>query len=85
VTDFVGNVAASDNIPVEALKFTPAQLWSSSFAGSRLLKKAGKTIHDVSGIGVGLPVHRFSSGIAFWSPVFANPNVDFRELLQLQI
>jgi predicted NBD/HSP70 family sugar kinase len=86
VTDFVGNVAASDNIPVEALKFTPAQLVAIVVRGVRAcLKKAGKTIHDVSGIGVGLPgfidSHR---GIAFWSPVFANPNVDFRELLQLK-
>jgi predicted NBD/HSP70 family sugar kinase len=47
------------------------------------LKKAGKTVDDVSGIGVGLPgfidSHR---GIAFWSPAFQSPNVNFRELLQ---
>jgi predicted NBD/HSP70 family sugar kinase len=84
VTDFVGNVAASDNIPLDPLKFTPAQLIAFVVRGVRAcLKKVGKTIGDVSGIGVGLPgfidSHR---GIAFWSPVFASPNVNFRELLQ---
>ena len=84
VTDFVGNVAAFDNIPVEPLKLTPAQLIAFVVRGVRAcLKKASKTIGDVSGIGVGLPgfidSHR---GIAFWSPVFASPNVNFRELLQ---
>ena len=84
VTDFVGNVGASDNIPVEPLKLTPAQLVAFIVRGVRAcLKKASKTIGDVSGIGVGLPgfidSHR---GIAFWSPVFASPNVNFRELLQ---
>jgi predicted NBD/HSP70 family sugar kinase len=84
VTDFVGNVAASDNIPLEPLKLTPAQLIAFVVRGVRAcLKKASKTIGDVSGIGVGLPgfvdSHR---GIAFWSPVFASPDVNFRELLQ---
>jgi predicted NBD/HSP70 family sugar kinase len=86
VTDFVGNVGASDNILVDALKLTPAQLIAFVVRGVRAcLKKAGKTIGDVSGIGVGLPgfidSHR---GIAFWSPVFANPGVNFRELLQMK-
>jgi predicted NBD/HSP70 family sugar kinase len=84
VTDFVGNVAASDTIPLEPQKLTPAQLVAFVARGVRAcLKKLGKTIGDVSGIGVGLPgfidSHR---GIAFWSPVFASPNVNFRELLQ---
>jgi predicted NBD/HSP70 family sugar kinase len=84
VTDFVGNVAASDNIPLDPLKLTPAQLIAFVARGVRAcLKKLGKTIADVSGIGVGLPgfvdSHR---GIAFWSPVFVSPNVNFRELLQ---
>jgi len=84
VTDFVGNVCASDNIPVEPLKLTPAQLLAFIVRGVRVcLKKAGKSIGDVSGIGVGLPgfvdSHR---GMAFWSPVFASSNVNFRELLQ---
>ncbi|MBV8376222.1 MAG: ROK family transcriptional regulator [Verrucomicrobia bacterium] len=84
VTDFVGNVCAFDNIPVEPLKLTPAQMLAFIVRGVRgCLKKAGKTIADVSGIGVGLPgfidSHR---GLAFWSPVFASPNVNFRELLQ---
>src|SRR3984893_12728534 len=84
VTDFVGNVAASDNIPLEPLKLTPAQLIAFVVRGVRAcLKKASKTIGDVSGIGVGLPgfvdSHR---GIAFWSPVFASPDVNFREMLQ---
>jgi predicted NBD/HSP70 family sugar kinase len=47
------------------------------------LKKLGKIITDVSGIGVGLPGFIDSNrGIAFWSPVLAIPNVNFRELLQ---
>src|SRR6202162_1995697 len=84
VTDFVGNVAASDTIPLEPLALTPAQLVALVVRGVRAcLKKAGKTIGDVSGIGVGLPgfidSHR---GIAFWSPVFTSPDVNFRELLQ---
>jgi predicted NBD/HSP70 family sugar kinase len=84
VTDFVGNVAASDTIPLEPLKLTPAQLVALVVRGVRAcLKKASKTIGDVSGIGVGLPgfidSHR---GIAFWSPVFTSPDVNFRELLQ---
>src|SRR4029077_11954141 len=84
VTDFVGNVCASDNIPVEPLKLSPSQLVAFIVRGVRAcLKKANKTIGDVSGIGVGLPgfvdSHR---GIAFWSPVFASANVNFRELLQ---
>jgi len=84
VTDFVGNVAASDNIPLDPLKLTPAQLIAFVVRGVRTcLKKLGKTIGDVSGIGVGLPgfidSHR---GIASWSPVFVSPNVNFRELLQ---
>jgi predicted NBD/HSP70 family sugar kinase/biotin operon repressor len=84
VTDFVGNVAASDNIPTDALKLTPAQLIAFVVRGVRAcLNKAGKTINDVSGIGVGLPGFIDSRrGIAFWSPVFANPGVNFRELLQ---
>src|SRR3984957_10555878 len=86
VTDFVGNVGASDNFPVDALKLTPAQLVGCVVRGVRAcLKKAGKTIGHVSGIGVGLPgfidSHR---GIAFWSPIFANPDVNFRELLQMK-
>ena len=86
VTDFVGNVAASDNIPADALKLTPAQLIAFVVRGVRAcLKKAGKTISDVSGIGVGLPGFIDSRrGIAFWSPVFANPGVNFRELLQMK-
>jgi len=84
VTDFVGNVAASDNIPLEPLKLSPAQLIALVVRGVRAcLKKANKTLEDVSGLGVGLPgfvdSHR---GIAFWSPVFTDPNVNFRELLQ---
>src|SRR3984893_15819516 len=84
VTDFVGNVAASDIIPLEPLTLTPAQLVALVVRGVRAcLKKASKTIGDVSGIGVGLPgfidSHR---GIAFWSPVFTSPDVNFRELLQ---
>jgi predicted NBD/HSP70 family sugar kinase len=84
VTDFVGNVGASENIPVEPRKLTPAQLIAFIVRGVRAcLRKANKTIADVSGIGVGLPgfvdSHR---GIAFWSPVFESPNVNFRELLQ---
>jgi predicted NBD/HSP70 family sugar kinase len=84
VTDFVGNVCTSENIPVEPLKLAPAQLLAFIVRGVRAcLKKAGKSIGDVSGIGVGLPgfvdSHR---GMAFWSPVFASPNVNFRELLQ---
>src|SRR4029077_17195536 len=86
VTDFVGNVAASDTIPLEPLTLTPAQLVALVVRGVRAcLKKASKTIGDVSGIGVGLPgfidSHR---GIAFWSPIFANPGVNFRELLQMK-
>jgi predicted NBD/HSP70 family sugar kinase len=86
VTDFVGNVAASDNIPADALKLTPTQLIAFVVRGVRAcLKKAGKTIGDVSGIGVGLPGFIDSRrGIAFWSPVFANPGVNFRELLQMK-
>jgi predicted NBD/HSP70 family sugar kinase len=84
VTDFVGNVVASDNIAMESPKMTPAQLVAFVVRGVRnCLKKAGKTVDDVSGVGVGLPgfidSHR---GIAFWSPVFDTPNVNFRELLQ---
>jgi predicted NBD/HSP70 family sugar kinase len=84
VTNFVGNVGASDNIPADALKFSPSQLITLIVRGVRsCLKKAGKTIDDVSGIGIGLPgfidSHR---GIAYWSPIFANPGVNFRELLQ---
>jgi predicted NBD/HSP70 family sugar kinase len=84
VTDFVGNVVASDTIPLEPRKLTPPQLIAFVVRGVRAcLKKVGKTIGDVSGIGVGLPgfidSHR---GIAFWSPVFTSPNVNFRELLQ---
>ncbi len=86
VTDFVGDVSASDNLPVDALKLTPAQLIAAIIRGVRAcLKKAGKTIGDVSGIGVGLPgfidAHR---GVAFWSPIFAKADVNFRELLQLR-
>jgi predicted NBD/HSP70 family sugar kinase len=84
VTDFVGNVSASDNIPVEPRKLTPAQLIAFIVRGVRAcLKKANKSIEDVSGIGVGLPgfvdSHR---GLAYWSPVFESSNVNFRELLQ---
>jgi predicted NBD/HSP70 family sugar kinase len=84
VTDFVGNVCASDNIPVEPLKLTPGQLVAFVVRGVRAcLKKASKTIGDVSGVGVGLPGFIDSNrGIAFWSPVFTSPNVNFRELLQ---
>jgi predicted NBD/HSP70 family sugar kinase len=84
VTDFVGNVCGSDNIPVEPRKFTPAQLIAFIVRGVRAcLKKANKNIEDASGIGVGLPgfvdSHR---GLAYWSPVFESSNVNFRELLQ---
>jgi predicted NBD/HSP70 family sugar kinase len=84
VTDFVGNVAVSDNIPLDPLKLTPAQLIAFVVRGVRAcLKKLGKIITDVSGIGVGLPGFIDSNrGIAFWSPVLAIPNVNFRELLQ---
>ena len=84
VTDFVGNVVASDNIATESPKMSPAQLGAFVVRGVRnCLKKAGKTVDDVSGVGLGLPgfidSHR---GIAFWSPVFETPNVNFRELMQ---
>jgi predicted NBD/HSP70 family sugar kinase len=84
VTDFVGNVITSDNIAIEAPKMKPGQLAAFVVRGVRnCLKKAGKTVGDVSGIGVGLPgfidSHR---GIAFWSPAFDSPNINFRELLQ---
>jgi len=52
VTDFVGNVAASDNIPVEALKSHRHSWWSSSFAGPRLPEEGGQNDPRVSGIGV---------------------------------
>src|ERR1700754_2002677 len=49
VADFVGEVAASDNLLVDALKLTPAQLIAVIPRGVRAcLKKAGKTIGDVS-------------------------------------
>jgi predicted NBD/HSP70 family sugar kinase len=84
VTDFVGNVCASDNNPVEPRKLTPTQLVAFIVRGVRAcLKKANKSIQDASGIGVGLPgfvdSHR---GLAYWSPVFESANVNFRELLQ---
>src|SRR4029077_2915086 len=56
VTDFVGNVGASDIMHVKLLNSTPAQLVTFVVRGVRAcLKKASKTIGDVSGIGVGLP------------------------------
>ena len=84
VTDFVGNVVVSDNIAMESPKMTPAQLAAFVVRGVRnCLKKAGKTVDDVSGIGLGLPgfidSHR---GIAYWSALFDTPNVNFRELIQ---
>jgi predicted NBD/HSP70 family sugar kinase len=84
VTDFVGNVIASDNIAIGAPKMTPGQLAAFVVRGVRnCLKKAGKTVEDVSGIGVGLPGFIDSHhGIAYWSPAFESPNVNFRELLQ---
>jgi transcriptional regulator of PTS gene len=84
VTDFVGNVCASDNIPVEPLNLTPPELVTFIVRGVRAcLKKAGTSLPDVSGIGVGLPGFVDSrSGIAFWSPVFKSANVNFGKLLQ---
>jgi predicted NBD/HSP70 family sugar kinase len=84
VTDFVGNVVASDTIAMESLKMNPEQLAKFVVRAIRnCVKKAGKTIEDVSGIGVGLPGFIDSlRGIAFWSPAFDSPNVHFRELLQ---
>jgi predicted NBD/HSP70 family sugar kinase len=84
VTDFLGNVCASDNNPVEPRKLTPAQLVAFIVRGVRAcLKKTNKNITDASGIGVGLPgfidSHR---GLAYWSPIFESSNVNFRELLQ---
>src|ERR1700736_3937182 len=84
VTDFAGNVCASDNIPVEPRKLTPAQLVAFIVRGVRAcLKKTNKNFEDASGIGVGLPgfidSHR---GLAYWSPIFESSNVTFRELLQ---
>ena len=84
VTDFVGNVSASDDIAVEPRKLTPAQMVAFIARGVRAcLRKAKKSIEDVSGIGVGLPGFIDSNrGLAYWSPVFENPNINFRELLQ---
>ncbi len=84
VTDFVGNVSASDDIPVGPRKLTPAQMVAFIVRGVRAcLRKAKKSIADVSGIGVGLPGFVDSNrGLAYWSPVFESPNINFRELLQ---
>ena len=86
VTDFVGNVSAADNIPVEPRKLTPAQMVAFIVRGVRAcLRKAKKSIEDVSGIGVGLPGFVDSNrGLAYWSPVFENANINFRELLQMK-
>jgi predicted NBD/HSP70 family sugar kinase len=84
VTDFAGNVWASNNIPVEPLTLTPTELATFIVRGVRAcLKKAGVELTDVSGVGVGLPGFIDSHhGIAYWSPVFKEPNVHFGKLLQ---
>lgn len=84
VTDFVGEVSASDVISIEPLALTPVQLIALIVKGVRAcLKKASKTMDDVSGIGVGLPGFIDSRrGLAYWSPVFQHPNVNFGELIR---
>jgi predicted NBD/HSP70 family sugar kinase len=84
VTDFVGNLCASETIAVEPLNSTPPELVTLIVRGVRAcLKKAGNTLAEVSGIGVGLPGFIDSrSGIAYWSPIFKNPDVNFGELMR---
>jgi predicted NBD/HSP70 family sugar kinase len=84
VTDFAGNVIASDDIPVEPLKLTPEELATFIGQGVRTsLKKARMRLDDVSGIGVGIPGYiDWDSGMVFWSPVFKHRDVSFRQMLQ---
>jgi predicted NBD/HSP70 family sugar kinase len=84
VTDFAGEVWGSNNIPVEPLTLTTTELAAFIVRGVRAcLKKANIDMADVSGIGVGLPGFIDSHhGMAYWSPVFTEPNVNFRNVLQ---
>ena len=84
LTDFTGDVLASENIACEPLDLSPAQLATFVAKAVRIcLKQANKTLDEVSGIGVGLPGFvEAESGTVFWSPVFKGRNVEFGQLLR---
>ncbi len=84
LTDFTGDVLASENIACEPLDLSPAQLATFVAKAVRTcLKQANKTLDEVSGIGVGLPGFvEAESGTVFWSPVFKGRNVEFGQLLR---
>jgi predicted NBD/HSP70 family sugar kinase/biotin operon repressor len=84
LTDFTGDLLASENIPCEPLDLSPAQLATFiSRAIRACLKKANKRLDDVSGIGVGVPGFvEAETGKVFWSPVFKERDVEFGKLLR---
>jgi predicted NBD/HSP70 family sugar kinase len=84
LTDFTGDVLASENIACEPLDLSPTQLAAFVAKAVRVcLKQAKKTLADVSGIGVGVPGFvEAESGKVFWSPVFKGRDVEFGKLLR---
>src|SRR5580704_18944884 len=84
LTDFTGDVLASENIACEPLDLSPVQLATFVARAVRAcLKQANKTLDEVSGIGVGLPGFvEAESGKVFWSPIFKGHNVEFGKLLR---
>ncbi|HEX4202426.1 MAG TPA: ROK family protein, partial [Chthoniobacterales bacterium] len=83
LTDFTGNVLASENISCEPLEFTASQLADFVAKGVRAcVRKATMEFTRVSGVGVGVPGYvDCGSGTVYWSPVFQSRNIEFGALL----
>ena len=84
LTDFTGNVCASDNIECEPLQLGPEKL--AVFVAKAIracLRKAQRKVEEVSGIGLGLPGYvGLNSGMVYWSPVFEERDVQFGKIMQ---
>jgi len=84
LTDFIGNICASDNIECEPLQLEPEKLAVFVAKAVRAcLRKVERSVEEVSGVGVGLPGYvGLNSGMVYWSPVFKERNVQFGKIMQ---
>jgi predicted NBD/HSP70 family sugar kinase len=84
LTDFIGNICASDNIECEPFQLGPEKL--AVFVAKAIracLRKVERSVEEVSGVGIGLPGYvGLNSGMVYWSPVFKERNVQFGKIMQ---
>ena len=80
LTDFAGHMVADATLPTTPSRKTMDSLLDEIDALMELaLKRAGKSLADLSAVGIGLSgIVDYDAGLVSWSPLFDVPDMDLR-------